>query len=99
MYNYRKCLFSLDEGTAAKKAFNKIKDAANEDTEANDKPAWWNPLTLAGRAVGYVTKRLDQGFNKSYGGVRNGYQLGYGHSKIADSKKVTTEASLHLFQI
>ena len=99
MHKYRQNLFSLDEGTAAKKAFNKAKDLANQETEANDKPAWWNPLTLVGRAAGYVTKRVDQGFNKSYGGVRNAKQFGYGISKIADSKKVTTEASTHLFRI
>lgn len=61
--------------------------------DANDKPSKYNPLYLLGRGVGYIGKRIDQGFSKQYGGVRNARQLGYGKSKIAENPHVEHEAA------
>ena len=52
-----------------------IQEASKENKKDNDKPAWYNPIHLAGRAAGYIVKRADQGFEKGYGGSRRG---GYG---------------------
>ena len=55
------------------------------EADNNDEPAWYNPIHAIGRGAGYVAKRLDQGFSKSYGGARNLNQLGYGKSKLAEA--------------
>ena len=60
---------------------------------ANDKPAIYNPLYLLGRGVGYITKRLDQGFSKSYGGTKHAYQVGYGRSKLYSNPRVEHESA------
>lgn len=59
---------------------------------ANDKPAFYNPLYLIGRGLGYLTKRVDQGFSKSYGGTKHAYQVGYGKSKLYTSPHVEHES-------
>lgn len=72
-------------------------EADDQDTpgafSGNDKPSKYNPLYMVGRGIGYLTKRLDQGFSKAYGGTRNHYQAGYGKSKLADSEKVRHESA------
>jgi len=57
-----------------------------------DKPSKYNPLYALGRGVGYISKRIDQGFSKAYGGTRNARQLGYGKSKLADNPHVSHES-------
>lgn len=51
------------------------KDGKKTDKKKEDKPAWYNPIRLVGKGLGYVSKRLDQGFDQGYGGSRLG---GYG---------------------
>ena len=66
----------------------------NDDMNgANDKPAFYNPLYLAGRVGGYLTKRVDQGFSKSYGGNKDWRQLGYGRNKLYTNPQITDEAA------
>ena len=71
----------------------KFRHGSDEEMNgANDKPAFYNPLYLAGRIGGYITKRADQGFSKSYGGTKNWGMLGYGRDKRYSNPQITDES-------
>ena len=60
---------------------------AKENKE--DKPAWYNPFHLLGRGLGYVSKRIDQGFDKGYGGSRKGGYGAAGYSAQREAAECT----------
>lgn len=71
----------------------RLNDNDDDMNGSNDKPAFYNPLYLLGRGMGYLTKRVDQGFSKSYGGTKHAYQVGYGRNKLYTNPKVTDESA------
>ena len=60
-----------------------------KDKKDQDKPAWYNPLHLYGRAKGYIRKRIDQGFEKGYGGSRKGGWKAEGYSAQREATEKT----------
>lgn len=65
----------------------------NDMHDANDKPAWYNPLYLAGKATGWVLKRFDQGASKTYGGPKHMGMIGYGRDKRYNNPQITEESA------
>ena len=61
--------------------------------DGEDKPSKYNPLYALGRGLGYITKRVDQGFSKAYGGTKHAYTAGYGKSKLSTNPRIEHESA------
>lgn len=82
----------LNESKKHNKVAKHFKDDNDDMNGSNDKPAFYNPLYLMGRGIGYLTKRVDQGFSKSYGGAKHAYQIGYGRDKLYTNPHIEHES-------